>query len=383
MVNPNLHAAFPVILGINGPEDDGHAIVCDGYGYNSSTIYHHLNMGWSGQDDAWYNLPTINAVENKSLFNSIQKCTYNIYTSGTGEIIAGRVTNAAGAPLSGVTITAVKSGGGTYKAATNKNGIYALAKIPSASSYKVSAAKTGYDFGVTQTASTQKSTDGSTTVGNVWGVDFRQTSIPYVDTPAFSNVSLSGATLSANISYNGSYPITGSGVVYGTSANPSVSVGTRVSTSPLATSGTFSVNVMGLNSNTVYHFRGYATNSLGTGYTADATFTTDPGPPVAQPATAIATTLFTAKWIAPPGKAAIKGYYLFVVDKNEAQLPGYYGLWVAGTSRTVKGLSPGTTYSYYVIAVNYGGISGPSKTIQVTTLGSGIPEVGNPGYSSP
>ena len=60
MVNPNLDAGYPVLFGITGA--GGHAIVCDGYGYNPSTMYHHLNMGWSGNDDAWYNLPTIDTA---------------------------------------------------------------------------------------------------------------------------------------------------------------------------------------------------------------------------------------------------------------------------------------------------------------------------------
>ena len=40
----------------------GHAVVADGYGYQHTTLYHHLNMGWNGFDDAWYNLPDVNAT---------------------------------------------------------------------------------------------------------------------------------------------------------------------------------------------------------------------------------------------------------------------------------------------------------------------------------
>lgn len=43
MVNPNLDAGYPVLFSVFG--DGGHAIICDGYGYNTSTLYHHLNMG--------------------------------------------------------------------------------------------------------------------------------------------------------------------------------------------------------------------------------------------------------------------------------------------------------------------------------------------------
>lgn len=167
MINPNLDASFPVILGITG--DGGHAIVTDGYGYDSSTLYHHLNMGWSGSDDAWYNLPTIETTYYS--FNSVYKCVYNVYVTGTGEIISGRVTDQAGSPIHGATVTAALSAGGSYSAVTNSKGIYAISKIPSGSSYTVSATKAGYSF-TTQSVSTQTSVDYGIVSGNVWGVNF-------------------------------------------------------------------------------------------------------------------------------------------------------------------------------------------------------------------
>lgn len=180
MTNPNLDARNPVLYGIADYEgNSGHAIVCDGYGYNASTMYHHLNMGWDGYDDAWYNLPNMGTGYNFSVINTV---IYNIYPSGTGEIISGRVTDSSGTPLSEVTITAT----GGYTASTNDEGIYALAKVPSSSSYTITASKAGYTFS-SEAVSTETSenyfnsnsdpcvgtgTLGAGTVGNVWGVDF-------------------------------------------------------------------------------------------------------------------------------------------------------------------------------------------------------------------
>jgi len=168
MVNPNLDARFPVLFGITG-SPGGHAIVCDGYGYNGSTLYHHLNLGWAGTDDAWYNLPTIDT--HLGTFTSVYKCVYNVYPTGTGEIISGRVTTTGGTPLAGVTITASRSGGGTYSAGTDAKGIYALARIPSGSTYTITPSKSGYFFSP-QTVGTGTSVDGSTTTGNLWGINF-------------------------------------------------------------------------------------------------------------------------------------------------------------------------------------------------------------------
>ncbi len=166
MINPNLDYANPVILGI-WHEQSGHAVVCDGYGYSAATLYHHLSMGWGGADDAWYNLPN---VEAHYTYTSVAVCLYNIFVSGTGEIISGRVTDASGVPIDGVTVTA-QGARGPYTTTSNANGIYALAKIPSASTYTVTAAKEGYRF-TGQTVTTGTSNDWANTSGNRWAVDF-------------------------------------------------------------------------------------------------------------------------------------------------------------------------------------------------------------------
>ena len=62
MMNPNLDARLPVLLGING-DPGGHCIVVDGYGYSYGLLYHHLNMGWSGAYNAWYSLPIIDMYD--------------------------------------------------------------------------------------------------------------------------------------------------------------------------------------------------------------------------------------------------------------------------------------------------------------------------------
>jgi len=171
MINPNLDAAFPAILGILDNANTGHEVVIDGYGYISSTLYHHLNLGWSGTADAWYNLPTINTGTYD--FITVPECVYNIFPQGTGEIISGRVLAASGAPVSGATVTAVKAEGGEYTATTNELGIYALAKIPSASTYTISASKAGYNF-FPQVVTTGTSTNYAVNSGNLWGIDFVQ-----------------------------------------------------------------------------------------------------------------------------------------------------------------------------------------------------------------
>jgi hypothetical protein len=170
MINSNLDAGYPVILGIN--KDDtglGHAAVVDGYGYDFSTLYHHINMGWNGGDDIWYNLPEVD-YSDSGYYNVITGCIYNIYTYGSGEIISGRVTDLSREPVSGATVIA-RGWGGPYTAETNERGIYALVKVGGYSTYTVSVIKPGYDFPV-QEVTTGRSGDTRDVSGNKWGVDF-------------------------------------------------------------------------------------------------------------------------------------------------------------------------------------------------------------------
>ncbi len=178
MINPMLDSKRPMLLGITGIWG-GHAIVCDGYGYSGGTMYHHLNMGWAGSSDTWYNLPNI---ESSPSFSSVYKTVYNVYVTGSGEIISGRVADELDQPIDNVEITAYRTGGGVYTATTDSNGIYALAKIPSSSIYRIGASKTGYNF-EEQTASTGLSALYGATAGNVWGVNFTNQPPLYI-TPA-------------------------------------------------------------------------------------------------------------------------------------------------------------------------------------------------------
>jgi hypothetical protein len=175
MINPNLHAQYPVIIVLDGPSG-GHSVIGDGYGYNYSTMYHHLLIGRAGTDDAWYNLP--NVVTSAFTFDSVKGCTYNVFVSGKGEIIAGRVMDAAGNPLSGATVTAA-GGGQTFpaiqkdvvRAPTGSSGVYAIPNVPSGATVTVRVTKSGYTF-TPKVVTVGSSVDSSIITGNVWGVDF-------------------------------------------------------------------------------------------------------------------------------------------------------------------------------------------------------------------
>ena len=174
MMNPNLDARLPVLLAISG-DPGNHAIVVDGYGYSFGQLYHHLNMGWSGIYNAWYALPIIDMLQpdgTYSYFWSVYQSIYNVYTNGSGEIISGRVVDVNTNPVAGASVTATSIGSSSnYTAFTDAKGIYALAGVPSASTYTLTVTNTGC-FPASSNFSTGTSSDDGGASGNVWGANF-------------------------------------------------------------------------------------------------------------------------------------------------------------------------------------------------------------------
>lgn len=161
----NLAAGCPVLFGISSSGRNGHAIVCDGFGYDSGTLYHHINFGWDGAYNYWYALPLL---ETPYGFNSVDTIIYNVFPSGSGELITGRATTSLGAPVSGAAIVATASGQ-TYSATTDAKGYYGI-KVPSARTYSLTASKAGMN--VATRSGVAVGTSGGSTCANLIGIDF-------------------------------------------------------------------------------------------------------------------------------------------------------------------------------------------------------------------
>lgn len=185
----NFDAGCPVMMGISGKDmttrqNVGHEIVGDGYGYVGDELYVHLNLGWSGDWDAWYNLPNIDAYSGRSgvNFNLFDDMVYNIFPTDTLEIVSGRVLGADGTAIAGALVEAVVEGGDVVATAeSTAYGIYAL-KIGANQTVTIRAEFDGLEgdgptvttgmsqnyttyFGETHAASLLQS------VGNRWGND--------------------------------------------------------------------------------------------------------------------------------------------------------------------------------------------------------------------
>jgi hypothetical protein len=96
-------------------------------------------------------------------------------------------------------------------------------------------------------------------------------SLPSIITNSVSSITTTSAVSGGNISSNGNATITASGVCWSTTANPTTA---NSKTNELALIGSFVSNLTGLVPSTTYHVRAYATNSVGTAYGNDISFTT-------------------------------------------------------------------------------------------------------------
>jgi hypothetical protein len=174
--------------------------------------------------------------------------------------------------------------------------------------------------------------------------------------PTLTNVSTSGFTASWNTVAGATSYI----LEYSTSENFS-----SLQTIPSANNAGEAVTE--LNSGTTYYVRVRAVNSAGN--SAPSPFVpqiTVPGVPTGLLTTSVSATGFTANWTAVMGA---QSYRLDVSTFSNfaTRLTGYDDLTVSGTSRSITGLTAGSTYYVQVRAVNSAGTSQSSEFAQQQT----------------
>ena len=102
-------------------------------------------------------------------------------------------------------------------------------------------------------------------------------SIPVVTTTTASSITTTTASSGGNVTNDGGATVTARGVCWSETANPTTA-GSH--TTDGSGTGSFSSYITGLSANTLYHYRAYATNSVGTSYGAEYSFTTESVPVV-------------------------------------------------------------------------------------------------------
>jgi uncharacterized protein (TIGR02145 family) len=200
-------------------------------------------------------------------------------------------------------------------------------------------------------------------VGTAYGTDVVFTSTPIVlpslTTTAVTSITLTTAASGGNISADGNAPITAKGVCWATTTAPTV---TNSKTSDGTGTGIFTSTLTGLVPGTTYFLRAYATNSAGTAYGNEVTFTTTPVVvPTLTTNTATSVTLTTAVVggnITADGGAAVtaKGTcWALTANPTVANSKTSDGNGTGNFTSTLTGLVAGTTYHARAYATNTAG----------------------------
>lgn len=167
----NFDAGFPVCMGV-----PGHEVVADGYGYNEGFDYVHVNMGWEGMCDYWYNLPDMS--EAHYLFTAVDDVVYNIFPTNDlfHAIISGRALSDDGVTPAMAARVQLKSqkDESLYFATASETGVWG-AVVP-AGTYDISVSSAddmliGELRSVMVKAPTADMVSASRDVGNCWGND--------------------------------------------------------------------------------------------------------------------------------------------------------------------------------------------------------------------
>ena len=139
-----------------------------------------------------------------------------------------------------------------------------------------------------------------------------------------------------------------------------------LTTAPQSQSGnTFrniTANISGLSPSTVYHFRARATNSAGTTFSSDRTFTTlsATGPPVVatNPATNVTSSSTTLNGSLDPHGLTANVYFQYGTTTgygHATPMRSQTGNTFRNISANISGLSAHTTYHFRIVATNSGG----------------------------
>ena len=260
-----INAGRPVLLQLSG-----HTIL--GYGYDDATftVYLHDTWDYSMHSMTW-----------GGSYGGMQQWGVGLIQLSGSVIIPPTVTTTAVTCNGTTTATAggiAYDGGDTI---TARGVCWSTSQMPTTAGNKTINGGGEGSFSSTLTGLTANTTYyfrayATNTLGTSYGLQFTITTLtvpvlPTVSTTVTSNINETFATSGGTINCDGGAMVTPRGVCWSISHNPTIA---DPKTSDGSGMGTFTSNISGLTASTTYYVRAYATNSVGTVYGGEVSFTT-------------------------------------------------------------------------------------------------------------
>ncbi len=210
--------------------------------------------------------------------NSIGTAYGNQETFTTTAVAPVLTTN----PTSGITSSTALSGGNITSdggsAITERGVCWATIQTPTVANSKTTSGEGPGTFtsnitGLTRVTTYYIRAYSTNSIATSYGGQETFTTLaeaPVLTTTSVSAVANTTATSGGNIVSDGGSPITGKGICWATTTNPTVS---NSKTFEGTGTGAYTSNISGLTSGTAYYLRAYATNSIATAYGNEIQFT--------------------------------------------------------------------------------------------------------------
>lgn len=205
-----------------------------------------------------------------------------------------------------------------------------------------------------------------------------QEGLAVVTTTDITNITATSASSGGEITDDGGFSITARGVCWSTNQNPTIS---DVHTSDGTGTGSYSSSLTSLTYNTTYYIRAYATNSKGTSYGEEKTFTTNKLTPTVTTAEATSVTsnsAVTGGNVTLDGGASVTARGVCWSTSQNPTISGNHTTDGNGTGEftsNLTGLEENTTYYIRAYATNSEGTSYGSQKTFITSQNVVVPTV--------
>jgi hypothetical protein len=210
---------------------------------------------------------------------------------------------------------------------------------------------------------------------NDLAINFDDSPVPAVTTQAVTGINTDSATGNGTITALGTPNPTAHGDCYATTANPTIPCTNEGAAS---TTGAFTSNMTGLTSGATYYVRAYATNTAGTAYGSDVTFTTPKAPSVdTQAISSVTPTGGTGNGnildLGTPNPTAHGVCYATTANPTTPCTNEGAASATGAFTSNMTGLTPATTYHVRAYATNTAGTSYGSDVSFITAPSTTIP----------